>query len=83
MEYKTAYKKEEIEELVNWFATHTYEKELDLGGGLYIKDLETTIPAMVHVAQTKYDNRTFSGQIYQLYRIRDELLKQNKVIGEK
>ena len=72
-----------MEELVNWFATHTFEKELDLGGGLYIKDVEATIPPMVHIAMTKYDNKTFSGQIHQLYRIKEELLKQNKVTGEK
>ena len=74
MEYKTTYTKAEIEELVNWFATHTFEKELDLGGGLYIKNLDETIPPMLHVAQTKYDNKTFSGQIHQLFRIREALL---------
>ena len=74
MEYKTTYTKAEIEELVNWFATHMFEKELDLGGGLYIKNLDETIPPMLHVAQTKYDNKTFSGQIHQLFRIREALL---------
>ena len=74
MEYKTSYTKEEIDELVNWFKTHTYEKELDLGGGLFIKDLDVTLPPMIHVAQTKYENRTFSGQIHQLFRIREALL---------
>ena len=74
MEYKTTYTKAEIDELVNWFATHEYDKELDLGGGLYIKDLDVTIPPMLHVAQTKYDNKTFSGQIHQLFRIREALL---------
>ena len=73
MEYKPTYTKEEITELVNWFETHTYEKELRLEGGLYIKDLDVTIPAMLHVSQKKYENKTFSGQIYQLFRIREAL----------
>lgn len=74
MEYKPTYTKEEIDELTNWFETHTYEKELDLGDGIYIKNLDETIPPMLHVAQTKYENRTFSGQIHQLFRIREALL---------
>ena len=48
--------------------------ELDLGGGLYIKNLDETLPPMLHVAKTKYDNKTFSGQIHQLFRIREALL---------
>lgn len=74
MEYKPTYTKEEIDELTIWFETHTYEKELDLGDGIYIKNLDETIPPMLHVAQTKYENRTFSGQIHQLFRIREALL---------
>jgi hypothetical protein len=83
MDYKTTYTKADIEELEKWFATHTYEKELDLGGGLYIKDLDFTIPPLMHAARTQYDNKTFSGQIHQLYRIRRALIEQNKVTGEK
>ncbi len=73
MEYKLTYTKEEVKQLENWFATHTFEKELDMGGGLFIKDLDLTIPPMLHVARTQYDNKTFSGQIHQLYRIKEML----------
>jgi len=83
MEYKTTYTKEEVNELVNWFTTHTFEKELDMGGGIYVRDVQMAIGPMIHVAKTQYENKTFSGQIYMLFRIRDELLKQNKVTGEK
>lgn len=83
MEYKTTYTKEEVEELVHWFATHTYEKELDLGGGLHIEDLQKTLPQMLHIAQKRYDSRIFSGQVHLAFRIRDELIKQNKVTGGK
>jgi hypothetical protein len=83
MEYKPTYTKEEVAELENWFATHTFEKELDMGGGIYIDDVQMAIGPMLHIARTKYDNRNFSGQIHHLFMMREELLKQNKVTGEK
>ena len=83
MKYKPTYTKEEADELVRWFETHTFEKELDMGHGLYISDIEMTLPPMLHIVRTKYDNRTFSGQIHMAYKIREELIRQNKVTGEK
>jgi hypothetical protein len=83
MEYKPTYTKEEIDELVNWFATHTFEKEMDMGGGIYVNDVEQAIGPLIHMARTRYDNRNYSGAIHFLSRIRDELMKQNKVTGEK
>lgn len=83
MEYKPEYTKDEVDELVHWFNTHTYENEVDLGGGILIGDIQKTLPRMLHIAQTKYENRTFSGQIQLAFRIREELIKQNKVTGEK
>ena len=82
MEYKPTYTKEEVAELENWFATHTFEKELDMGDGIYIEDVQTTIVPMLNVARTKYENRNFSGQICFLFKMREELLKQNKVRSE-
>ena len=79
MEYKPTYTKEDADELVKWFETHTYDTELDMGGGLYIADLRNTLPQMLHIVRTKYDNRTFSGQIHLTFKIREELIKQNKV----
>ena len=83
MEYKPTYTKEDVAELENWFATHTFEKELDMGDGIYIEDVQTTIVPMLNVARTKYENRNFSGQICFLFKMREELLKQNEVTGEK
>ena len=83
MEFKPKYTKEEVDELVNWFTTHTFEHELDVGGGIYIQDVQMAVKAMIRIAQTKYQNTTFAGQIYLLFRMRDELIKQNKVTGEK
>ncbi|MDE5550684.1 MAG: hypothetical protein K2I99_04955 [Bacteroidaceae bacterium] len=83
MEYKPTYTKEEILELRHWFDTHTYEKELDMGGGIFIPDVKKTLIPMFMTAMQHYENKTFSGQIRQLFRIREELIKQNKVTGEK
>ncbi len=82
MEYKSTYTKEEILELRHWFDTHTYEKELDMGGGIFIPDVDKTLNPMFMTAMKHYENKTFSGQIRQLFRIREELIKQNKVTGE-
>ena len=54
-----------------------------MGDGIYIEDVQTTIVPMLNVARTKYENRNFSGQISFLFKMREELLKQNKVTGEK
>ncbi len=81
--YKPTYTKEEVDELIKWFETHTYEKELQLVSGVHIKDLDNTLPQMLHVVRTQYENRNYSGQIHLTFKIRDELIKQNKVTGEK
>ena len=80
MDYKSAYTKEEVEELVKWFETHKYANELDLAPGLRIADMQTTLIQMRNIALSKYENRTFSGQIRMFFRIREELIKQGKVI---
>ena len=83
MEYKTTYTKEEIDELTNWFSTHQFEQEIDLGNGISTKNLDETLKPMLHIAHTKYDQRIFSGQIHLLFKIREELIKKNKVLGQK
>lgn len=83
MEYKTTYTKEEIDELDNWFKTHEYEQELDMGHGIYIANVNETVPPMMHTAKTQHENKVFSGQIQLLFKIRQALIDQNKVKGEK
>lgn len=83
MKYKPEYTKEEIDEMVNWFTSHTFEKEMDMGHGVYICDVEQAIDPLMHMAKTQYENRNYSGAIHFLSLIRDELVKQNKVTGEK
>lgn len=83
MNYKPTYTQEEVEEVVKWFETHRFEQDLDLGHGIHIRSLDTALHQFIHVARTQYANRTFSGQIQMLFNIRDELIRQDKVIGEK
>ena len=79
MEYKTSYTKEEVDELLNWFSTHEFEGELDMGGGIKIPDVKVALPPMLYIVREKYEYRTFSGQIHKAFRIREELIRQNKV----
>ena len=83
MEYKPTFTKEEIEEIIHWFATHKLEQDIDLGNGVHIRELDTALKQLTHIAKTRHDNRVFSGQIYMLFKIKDELIKQGKVLGEK
>ena len=83
MKYKPTYTKEEINELVNWLTSHTFEKEMDMGHGVYLNDVEQAIGPLMHMARTQYENRNYSGAIHFLALIQDELIKQNKVTGEK
>ena len=79
MEYKATYTKEEVEELIEWFNTHEYENEIDLGEGQLIKDLKKCVKALTHTTLTQHYNTTFSGSIFNLFKAREELIKQNKV----
>ena len=83
MGFKPTYTKEEIAEIVNWFSAHKFEQDIDMGSGIHIRELDTTLKQLIHVAQTKYENRVFSGQIHMLFKIKEELIKQGKVLGEK
>jgi hypothetical protein len=83
MDYKPTFTKEEIEDIIQWFSTHKLEQDIDLGNGVHIRELDTALKQLVHIARTRYDNRVFSGQIYMLFKIKDELIKQGKVLGEK
>lgn len=79
MEYKATYNKEEVEELIEWFRTHEYENEVDLGEGQRINDIKKCVNALTHTTLTQHTNTTFSGSICNLFRIREELIKQGKI----
>ena len=83
MEYKPTYTKEEVDEVVNWFNTHRIAQEVKIGGGVSTKEADKVVEYLVHSAKTQYENRVFSGQIHMLFKLRDILIKENKVLGEK
>lgn len=79
MEYKRTYKKDEVQELYQWFDTHQFENEIELGFGVSVKNVKETIKNSRFIVLEKYDNPTYSGQIQLLFHLRDELIKQGKV----
>lgn len=83
MDFKELFTIEEIDELATWFNTHKYEQTVDLGNGISTTELDKILVPMLRVAQTRYRIRAFSGQIYILFRIREILIKEGKVLGEK
>lgn len=79
MEFKSRYTKEETAELVQWFESHEYENELRIDKAQYIIDLKKSLKQFTHIALTQYDNPNFAGFICNLFKIREELIKQGKV----
>lgn len=71
--YKRTYTKEEADDLVKWIDTAKPSGELDLGQGVLIRDLAKFAAQVKHIAQEKYDNTTFSGQIALMMDVRARL----------
>ncbi len=79
MTYKRTYTKQEVDELFHWFDTHEYENEINLTPGLKGANVKLLVEQTRYIAQTKYDNPTYSGQIQLVFHLRDELIRQGKV----
>ena len=75
MDYKNSYTKEEVMELYEWFDTHDYPTEMDLGHGVYVKDTKLLIEKSRAVAQKKHNNPTYSGQINLLFQLREKIIQ--------
>lgn len=82
MEYKRTYKKDEVQELYQWFDSHQFESEIELGFGVSVKNAQEMVENSRHIVLEKFDNATYSGQIQLLFHLREELIKQGKVKGE-
>jgi hypothetical protein len=79
MEFKKTYTKEEIGELAKWFETHEYEDEVVFGEGMRATNLRTNIQRMMTMAWEQHENPCFAGQIWNIFNIREALIKQGKV----
>ncbi len=77
--YKVTYTKEEVDELLNWFDTHSYDNAVDLGQGIMVDDVSKVIAMNRLVVSAKYANSSYSGLICILFRMREALIAQGKV----
>ncbi len=71
--YKRTYTKEEADDLVRWIEQTKPSGEIDLGDGVFIRDLKKFSDQVKHIAKEKYDNPTFSGQIGLMMDVRTKL----------
>lgn len=76
MEFKKKYSKEELEELCAWFASRMDKLPADmhLDKAIYVKDFPTTVRHYLEIVRLHGDNPTYSGQVYHLFLMRDNLL---------
>ena len=72
MEYKKHFTDQEIEEVCNWFKTHfdQLHETLQLDNATYIRDFKHTVELYFDICQQHKDNPTYSGQIYQLFKMK-------------
>ena len=77
MEYKAVYTQEEVAELLEWFEQHSdhLPESMALGVEMNIPDVRKTVEAYIRMARVHGEDRSFSGPIYTLMRIRAEIEK--------
>lgn len=75
MDFKKQYIHEEIEEVIAWFEKHKNDipQTLDLDKATHIPDFPSTLHCYIEIAQTHFNNPTYSGQIYTLFRMREAM----------
>ncbi len=77
--YQPSYTKEEVEELLQWFDTNTYDNEINIGSGQHVNDVKKCVNMLRHTALSRHNSTTFSGPISVLFTIREQLIEQGKV----
>lgn len=75
MEFKKKYTQEELGELCAWFSARLdrLPADMHLDKAIYIKDLPATVRHYMEIARLHGDNPTYSGQMYHLFLMRDNL----------
>ena len=68
--FKTQYTEEEANELLRWIDTHP-SGELDLGEGIYIRDIALFTSQMRAIVQIRYKKTAFAGQLEILSRLKE------------
>lgn len=68
--FKTSYTKEESEEILRWIDTKP-TGELDLGEGIYIKNIAYFVSQMRSIVENRYKNPAFAGQMEIICRLKE------------
>ena len=74
MDYKSIFSKEELKELTDWFKERKDKlpETLQVDDATFVKDLRQTVEYYLRLVELSHDNRTVSGQLYRLDRIRNK-----------
>ena len=75
--FKTSYNEEEANELLAWIDSNP-TGEMDLGEGIYIKDIAYFCKQMRAIVQNRHKNHAFAGQMEVLVRLKEAYEKKNE-----
>lgn len=73
--FKKQYLQADLKEIREWFDAHEAElpDTLQLDKATYYKSLKSTVKTYLEIIHLHGDNPTYSGQIHQLFLIREKL----------
>ncbi len=73
--YKYRYSKEDMNDIIAWFRRHADElpRHVELDAATVYENLPETLTAYLEVYEIYGDNPTFSGQLHQLFLLRQRL----------
>ena len=75
--FKTSYTQEESEELLRWIDTKP-TGEIDLGEGIYIKNIAYFCSQMRSIVEKRYKHPAFAGQMEVIVRLKEAYEKMKK-----
>lgn len=75
MEFKAQYTREEVEALIAWARSVTYEGRLDIGNGQVLTNAKVSIQNMANQIEPQIGNVNYSGMIHKLFVAKETLEK--------
>jgi len=75
MEFKAQYTREEVEALIAWARSVTYEGRLDIGHGQVLTNAKVSIQNMANQIEPQIGNVNYSGMIHKLFVAKETLEK--------
>lgn len=78
MEYKQLFSKDEIDAVVEWFNNHKDQmpESLQVDKATYLPDFPRTVNNYIDIAHVHYQNPTYSGQIFFLFKLQEAMKKE-------